>query len=101
MDDDQLVAWGWRIPFFSGILIALVAMWLKKNGDEVHTTAGVYDRSDSEIKNPLTLAFAKENRMSLISNTLVPVLWAGGFYVSFLRFFVSYYLYLPFFYILF
>lgn len=83
LTEAQLVSWGWRIPFLSGILIALVAIWLRKYGDDVHTTAGVYDGADSQIKNPLTLAFAKENRLALLSNTLVPIIWAGGFYLSF------------------
>jgi MHS family proline/betaine transporter-like MFS transporter len=83
LSEEQMLSWGWRIPFFSGILIALVAVWLKKHGADVHTTAGVYDQEDSVIKNPLRLAFAKENRIALISTSLVPILWAGGFYISF------------------
>jgi MHS family proline/betaine transporter-like MFS transporter len=83
LSEEQLYNWGWRLPFFSGILIALVAWWLDKNGTEVHTTAGVYDQESSEIKNPLTLTFAKENRLALLSTALTPILWAGGFYLSF------------------
>ena len=29
LTEEQLVSWGWRIPFLSGILIAFVAVYLK------------------------------------------------------------------------
>lgn len=29
LTEEQLVSWGWRIPFLSGILIAIVAIYLK------------------------------------------------------------------------
>lgn len=31
MDQQTLLAWGWRIPFLSSVLIALVALWLRRN----------------------------------------------------------------------
>lgn len=84
LSDEQLLAWGWRIPFFSGILIAVVACYLKAYGAEVHTTAGVYDSADSEHTNPIKIAFRKGNRMALLEAALVPCIWASGFYVSFI-----------------
>src|SRR4029079_11911812 len=30
-NDDQLAAWGWRIPFFIGGLLGLVGLWLRRN----------------------------------------------------------------------
>jgi MHS family proline/betaine transporter-like MFS transporter len=83
MTDDQLKSFGWRIPFLSGILIAFVACYLKSRGPEVHTNKGVYDHQDSEITNPIRVAVRKENRLALLSSTLTPLLWAAGFYVSF------------------
>ncbi|CAB9498923.1 Putative proline/betaine transporter [Seminavis robusta] len=83
LSEEQLLSWGWRLPFFSGILIAAVALYLKATGADVHTTAGVYDSEDSAIKNPIRVALAKENRWALLSTALTPMLWASGFYVSF------------------
>lgn len=83
LTQDQLLAWGWRLPFFSGILIALVACYLGAYGADVHTTAGVYDRQDSVVTNPIRVALSKGNRLALLSTSLVPMLWAAGFYVSF------------------
>jgi MHS family alpha-ketoglutarate permease-like MFS transporter len=34
LDDEQLRAWGWRIPFAIGALAAVIAMWLRRNMDE-------------------------------------------------------------------
>lgn len=31
LTEEQLVSWGWRIPFLSGILIAFVAMYLERH----------------------------------------------------------------------
>ncbi|KAL3939131.1 MAG: hypothetical protein SGBAC_006092 [Bacillariaceae sp.] len=83
LSKEQLLNWGWRIPFSSGILIALVAQWLKNHGANVHTTVGVYDHEDAPVQNPIRLAFARGNRIALLSSSLVPILWAGGFFVTF------------------
>ena len=83
LTEEQLLKFGWRIPFFSGILIAFVALWLRAHGDEVHTNANVYDSDDSKITNPIRVAFQKENRLALLSTTFAPFLWGGGFYISF------------------
>lgn len=83
LTDEQLYDFGWRIPFFSGILIAFVAVYLHFYGEEVHTNENVYDHQESEIKNPLRVAFRKGNRMALFATSLTPMLWAAGFYLSF------------------
>ncbi len=83
LTDEQVLDWGWRIPFFSGILIAFVACYLQAYGAEVHTTAGVYDRQDSEITNPIRVALSRGNRLALLSTCMTPMIWASGFYVSF------------------
>jgi hypothetical protein len=56
------VDFGWRIPFFSGILMAVVALSLRCHGEELNTNANVFDHQDSEIKKPIraswTFSFA-------------------------------------------
>jgi len=83
LTEEQLLSFGWRIPFLSGILIAFVAAWLRTHGDESHPNAGEYDHRDSEITNPIRSALAAGNRLALLAATLAPMLWAAGFYVSF------------------
>jgi len=115
LTEDQLLQWGWRIPFLSGISISFCGIYLKyfcqedeilpghspvptsDNDDVQHTTSN----SDGEDKlasnshnepeqasnaakgNPLRIAFSKENRRSLLASAMVPMVWSGGFYLSF------------------
>lgn len=96
LTEEQLLKWGWRIPFFSGILIAFVACYLRKYGQD-----GVYEAGQAAAgaspnstgpksksttvkpHNPIKVAFRRENRLALLSTSIVPMLWAAGFYVSF------------------
>jgi len=109
LNEQQLLSWGWRIPFFSGILIAFVACYLKKHGTEdtygattttsengeVATTGTTNSGSSSDFNengeltpvkkkhNPIKVAFRRGNRLALLSTSITPMLWASGFYVSF------------------
>lgn len=94
LTEEQLVSWGWRIPFLSGILIAFVAVYLKLHGEEHHPNAGEYDdgpgdNGQGEVEapvrptHPLREALRRENLPALVSATLTPMLWGAGFYVSF------------------
>mmetsp|Transcript_14409 Transcript_14409/g.29824 ORF Transcript_14409/g.29824 Transcript_14409/m.29824 type:complete len:491 (+) Transcript_14409:55-1527(+) len=92
LTDQQLTAWGWRIPFFSGILIAFVAIYLRKHGADGAYHEGSGDVSEEAIAaveksvtshNPIKVALRRENRLALLSTSIVPMLWAAGFYVSF------------------
>jgi len=78
LTEEELVAWGWRIPFLSGILIGIVGLYLKVYGEEIHSTPG-----GEAGHNPIKEAFALKNCSSLSSAALAPTLWAGGFYVTF------------------
>ena len=87
LTDEQLVAWGWRIPFLSGILIAFVAIYLRTHGKEHNPNEGQYDDdvnvATEEAKHPLREVFKKENLPALCSATLTPMLWGAGFYTTF------------------
>ncbi|KAL7567974.1 hypothetical protein ACA910_019682 [Epithemia clementina (nom. ined.)] len=112
MSDDQLRAYGWRIPFWSGILVSISGFYLKgaesddnyaatttpdvpsaeeRTYSQEETGDGLaLDATDSKVPsipapifNPLEMAFAKKNRRALASASMVPMLWAAGFYLSF------------------
>lgn len=89
LTDEELVAWGWRIPFLSGILIALVAVYLRLHGREHHPNAATYNDDGqggdeaAPPKNPLAEVFKRENLPALCSATLTPMLWGAGFYTTF------------------
>ena len=108
---EQLLRWGWRIPFLSGILISLCGIYLRFFCADDEMLAGhapvslptddVDDDRHQVVQshavqpplagaplpesrvNPLRIAFSKENRRSLLASALVPILWSGGFYISF------------------
>jgi MFS transporter, MHS family, proline/betaine transporter len=119
LTEEQLLSWGWRLPFLSGICISFCGIYLKYfcKDDEIlpghHTPVPTIDddddvpvtlnnangcltldddhrdtipdvpRSLSPPSNPLRRAFAKENRRSLLASSMVPMLWSGGFYLTF------------------
>ena len=76
---DQLESWGWRIPFLSGILVSTVGLYLRYYCED----EGIEHDSDEPQKNPIREAFRRQNLRPLASATLVPMLWAGGVYLSF------------------
>jgi MHS family proline/betaine transporter-like MFS transporter len=81
LSEEQLLSYGWRIPFLSGILVSLCGLYLKFYGDEeIHHGGGEDGEGNG---NPLIMAFRKENIRPLISASLAPMLWSGGFYISF------------------
>lgn len=99
LTNDQLVQWGWRAAFISGILILPAAMYLRFYGKEHHPNEGEYDGSNQEESDepqgvgiygvtpsgrrpPLQEATQRENLPALFSSILVPMLYGGGYYVS-------------------
>ncbi|KAL7533077.1 hypothetical protein ACHAXR_005030 [Thalassiosira sp. AJA248-18] len=87
LTDEELLQWGWRIPFLSGILIAFVAIYLRLHGKEHNPNAGEYDDDEcnakEEPKHPFEEVFKRENLPALVSATLTPMLWGAAFYLTF------------------
>ena len=97
LTEEQLVSWGWRIPFLMGILNGLVAWFLHRRGKEYHPNKGVYyeyeedkeddnneeNHDDSRETYPLKNVLKKDNLPALLSATLTPMLFGAGFYTSF------------------
>ncbi|WP_312041668.1 MFS transporter [Erwinia sp.] len=46
MDQEQLQAWGWRVPFLCSSLIALLALWIRRNLKETP----VFERKNAEMQ---------------------------------------------------
>ena len=46
MDKESLLAWGWRIPFLSSVLIAVVALWIRRHLRETP----VFERQQAELQ---------------------------------------------------
>lgn len=81
LEPEQLLSWGWRVPFLSGILVSFSGVYLRFfcPEDDPH----LFHAGPDGPPNPLKAAFSKKNRRSLIASSLVPILWSAGFYLCF------------------
>jgi MHS family proline/betaine transporter-like MFS transporter len=77
---ESLRAWGWRVPFLAGVLVSFVGVYLRLYCEDHSHCA---NNSSSTPSNPIKLALSQDNRRSLISSCLVPMIWSSGFYLSF------------------
>lgn len=69
LKDEQLYAWGWRIPFLSGILIAFVGVYLRLYGEESNIHTANDEKEDTHWKE----VFRKENLPALGAATFTPM----------------------------
>ncbi|KAL3810913.1 hypothetical protein ACHAXA_008763 [Cyclostephanos tholiformis] len=88
LTDEQLIKWGWRLPFLSGIFIGFVSMYLETHGREHNPNVSDDDKNDliaekGGLKHPLGDVFKRENLPALASATLTPMLYGAGFYTTF------------------
>jgi MHS family proline/betaine transporter-like MFS transporter len=77
----DLAAWGWRVPFLGGILIALVGLWLRLGVEETPSFLKM-QKSGKLATNPVTEAVRKD--LGAIATTLALTgLSSVGFYLPF------------------
>lgn len=82
LTEQQLLDWGWRVPFLAGIIVSFCGIYLRYHCDEYsHLTAA--SSTSSPPANPLRVAFSRGNRRALGAASLVPMLWSAGFYTTF------------------
>jgi len=79
LSDEAMRAWGWRLPFLAGIVVAFFGIYLKGCEDD----APVHMPKTAVPKNPIRIALSPGNRRSLLSTCLVPCLWVSSFYIGF------------------
>jgi len=72
LPEDQLLSWGWRIPFFLSAVVVAVGMWVRRTLPE--TPAFKHGEKQSQ-KAPVTMLFAsnKANVLRVIFAALVSV----------------------------
>ena len=97
LTDEQLFQWGWRVAFFTGILVAPAAVFLHVCGAEHNPNEGEFNQEeeadgvgfDSSIssslhrKRPITEALQRDNWAALFSSFLTPMLAGAGYYITF------------------
>jgi MHS family alpha-ketoglutarate permease-like MFS transporter len=75
LNDDQLAAWGWRLPFFVGGLLGLVGVWLRRDMAETEQFEENKVKAEA-IKNPLLMTLRDHPKAvaQLIGFTLLSTL---------------------------
>jgi MHS family proline/betaine transporter-like MFS transporter len=81
LTEQQLLRWGWRLPFLAGLLIGGLGLWLRLGVQESPCFLHI-DKSGELSKNPILDAFRHDGRA--IGMTLgLSALLAVGFYLPF------------------
>ncbi|KAL7492101.1 hypothetical protein ACHAWT_002613 [Skeletonema menzelii] len=83
LTDEALHAYGWRIPFLSGILVSLSGFYLRSHGDDDDQQHVHGDGATYTAQNPIRLALSRGNIRPLLATAMVALLWATGFYLIF------------------
>jgi MHS family proline/betaine transporter-like MFS transporter len=92
LTDEQLHTWGWRLPFLSGILVSLSGLYLRHCVEDEpvsHVHGQHHEEGDEDVGvamqkvNPVKEAFSRPHRRNLLAASMVPMLWSGGFYLTF------------------
>ena len=99
LNDEQLILWGWRIPFLGGVVIGFVAVILQIYGTEINPNEDFYSSEvsahsdplvpsntvrEQQPKHPITESFKRENLRPLIASILAPMLAGANYYVTFI-----------------
>jgi MFS transporter, MHS family, proline/betaine transporter len=82
LTQDQVGDWGWRIPFFLGLLIAPVGVWMRRTLEETpHFREEIerHHQASRAQRPPLTAVFTEFPR-ELIKGTGMCVLWTVSTY---------------------
>lgn len=59
MNHDDFMSWGWRLPFFVGVLIGFVGFWIRNHGDESPAYKEAIE-SGNLSQNPVKEAFTQQ-----------------------------------------
>ncbi len=58
LDPEQLQTWGWRVPFWSGLVLGLAGLWLRQGGESINAERPV-------VQNPLKDAWNNHRKIML------------------------------------
>mmetsp|Transcript_10104 Transcript_10104/g.14822 ORF Transcript_10104/g.14822 Transcript_10104/m.14822 type:complete len:521 (-) Transcript_10104:113-1675(-) len=88
MTPEQLLLYGWRIPFLSGIIVSVAGFYLRSSEGAEDDDNKIDEEGEEEVEetqptNALVEALKPENFRALLAATMVPVLSASGFYLTY------------------
>lgn len=78
---DQLAAYGWRIPFLMGVLVAGAGLWLRLGVDESPSFTRAA-REGEVVQSPLWEA-VRTDRAAVVRTCAMAMMMATGFYLPF------------------
>ncbi len=83
---DQFAVWGWRVMFFSGILSAVLGVFVFASLEESPVWAALKRRAAAAgtvtVAAPLRTMFSKPWRGLLVANVLLCIGGGGGYYIT-------------------
>jgi len=96
LSDEQLVDWGWRLPFLVGSAVGITGVWIR-NGVLENQVSPIQQDGDTStidleqlreekpqrVRNPIFMAFSKGNLRALFGCFLVMIAASGAFYILF------------------
>ncbi|MFT3995988.1 MAG: MFS transporter, partial [Asticcacaulis sp.] len=80
MSQEDLLSWGWRIPFIASLLLIMVGLWVRLSISETPEFQKAVDREE-RVKVPLVEIFARYKR-SLLLGTFVALVTFVLFYIG-------------------
>ena len=79
LSDEQMLSWGWRVPFLSGILLAFVGFYLRSKVDETPKYSAA-ERAHEVVKTPF-MAMLQQYPKETFQAFCFTLLWTVGFYI--------------------
>ncbi|MCK9801558.1 hypothetical protein BK634_15290 [Pseudomonas chlororaphis] len=79
LSPEEMMDWGWRVPFFLGLLIGPVGMYIRKHCDE----SPVFDAAESS-KAPVRTLFAGQKLLLLIAMGALVVSTASNYLIQYM-----------------
>jgi MFS family permease len=58
MPEEQLLSWGWRIPFFMSVIVVLVGLWIRRTLEETPAFKEA-QRTKTAVKLPVAVLFSE------------------------------------------
>lgn len=77
--DEQVTQWAWRIPFFIGLLIIPVALYIRSKLSETNEFADMQKNGPEEVRKPIRTLFSSYWKNMIIAG-LMAIVWHVSVY---------------------